>query len=92
MLHAPTHLILELKAGVWCAISERIIIGPAFFHETINSERYVRLILSLFFDQLMKKNRTSILCENNATASANESQDENCGLRDHPIQILVTYL
>jgi hypothetical protein len=28
------------------------IIGPKFLHKTINSERYTRLILSPFFDQM----------------------------------------
>lgn len=29
------------------------IIGPKFFHKLINSECYVRLILSPFFDQMI---------------------------------------
>jgi hypothetical protein len=35
----PLH---DVKIGVWCAINAHRIIGPVFFQETINSERYVR--------------------------------------------------
>jgi hypothetical protein len=41
-----------LKIGIWVAISRRRIIGPIFFNETINAERYRRLILEVFIQQL----------------------------------------
>jgi hypothetical protein len=68
----PLH---DLKVGVWCAISARRIIGPVFFHETINSERYVRLILSPFFDQLTDEEKSyGHFMQDNATAhTANNS-------------------
>jgi hypothetical protein len=57
----PLH---DLKVGVWCAISARRITEPVLLHETINSELYVRLILSPFFDQLTEeKNCMGILCK-----------------------------
>ena len=39
------------KTGVRCAISRRRIIGPVFFHETLNIARYLK-IFSEFVDQL----------------------------------------
>lgn len=41
-----------IKVGVWVAMSRRRIIGPIFFHETLNAERYRRLILEPFLQQL----------------------------------------
>lgn len=41
-----------IKVGVWVAISRRRIIGPIFFEETINAERYRTLILAEFLRQL----------------------------------------
>ena len=38
--------------GVWCGISALRIIGPIFFYETLNSERYVNNILRPFFNML----------------------------------------
>jgi hypothetical protein len=32
----PLH---DIKIGVWCAVSARRIIGPLFYHETVNSDR-----------------------------------------------------
>jgi hypothetical protein len=34
------------KVGVWCAVSARRIIGPLFFHGTVNSDSYVNDILN----------------------------------------------
>jgi hypothetical protein len=45
----PLH---PLKIGVWVAMSRRRIIGPIFFHETINAERYRRLLVDPFLNQL----------------------------------------
>lgn len=41
-----------LKIGVWVAISRRRIIGPIFFRETINAQRYQTLILEHFLEQV----------------------------------------
>lgn len=40
------------KNGVWVAMSRRRIVGPIFFNETINAERYRRIILDPFIEQL----------------------------------------
>jgi hypothetical protein len=45
----PLH---DVKIGVWCAISAHRITGPEYLQETINSERYVRLMLTTFFREL----------------------------------------
>lgn len=42
-----------LKVGIWIAMSRRRIIGPIFFNETINGERYRTIILQQFFEQLL---------------------------------------
>lgn len=34
------HSLHPLKIGVWVALSRRRIIGPYFFNDTINAERY----------------------------------------------------
>jgi len=39
------------KTGVWCAISRCCIIGPIFFHETLNTAHYLE-IFNEFVDQL----------------------------------------
>ncbi|CAH1379308.1 unnamed protein product [Tenebrio molitor] len=41
-----------MKVGVWIAVSRRRLIGPIFFHQTINAERYRELILNEFINQL----------------------------------------
>ena len=41
MHERPLH---STKIGVWCALSRQIIIGPIFFSETVNSERYINII------------------------------------------------
>jgi hypothetical protein len=40
-----THKVLFhlVKVCVWCAVSARRIVGPVFFKETINCERYLRI-------------------------------------------------
>ncbi|KAJ3663138.1 hypothetical protein Zmor_007447 [Zophobas morio] len=51
------HIFVEtslhpIKVGVWVAISRRRIIGPIFFHDTVNADRYRTNILLPFFEQL----------------------------------------
>ena len=41
-----------IKIGVWVAISRARIIGPIFFNQTINADRYRLLILDNFINQL----------------------------------------
>jgi hypothetical protein len=50
-------LLHPVKVGVWCAVSARRIVGPVFFHETINCERYVQIILRQFFPNLTEEER-----------------------------------
>ena len=45
----PLH---DKKVGVWVAISRRRIVGPIFFMNTINSERYCSDILHAFIGQM----------------------------------------
>jgi hypothetical protein len=54
-----THEVLlhPVKAGVWCAASTSTIVGPVFFNETINRERYVQVILGKFFPELTEEKR-----------------------------------
>jgi hypothetical protein len=57
------------KVGVWCALSLRRITGPIFFHETVNSDRYVNNILSPFFNQLTdEETQYGYFQQDNATA------------------------
>jgi hypothetical protein len=48
-VEAPLH---PMKVGVWIADLRRRLIGPIFFHQTINAERYRELILNEFINQL----------------------------------------
>jgi hypothetical protein len=50
----PLH---DIKVGVWCAVSTRRVIGPIFFGDTVNSDRYVSDILEPFFQELTGTNR-----------------------------------
>jgi hypothetical protein len=62
----PLHYI---KIGVWCAVSARWIIRPMSYHETVNSDRYVRNILEPFFEQLTDDERQyGYFQQDNATA------------------------
>ena len=45
------------KVGVWVAISRRRIVGPIFFNDTVNSERYCSVILQPFIAQLSDQER-----------------------------------
>jgi hypothetical protein len=49
--------LYPVKVGVWCAVSARRIVGPEFFKETINCERYVEVILGQFFSELTEGER-----------------------------------
>jgi len=51
---SPLH---DQKIGVWLAISRSRIVGPIFFEETINSERYCTAILQPFVNQLSEFER-----------------------------------
>lgn len=48
-IETPLH---SQKVGVWLAVSRRRIYGPVFFHDTINGERYKRIMLEPFINQL----------------------------------------
>jgi hypothetical protein len=45
-----------VKAGVWCDVYGRIV-GPVFFNETVNCERFVHIILRLFLPELTEEGR-----------------------------------
>jgi hypothetical protein len=47
-------LLHPVKVGAWCTLSARIV-GPVFFNETINCERYVQVILGQFFSELTEE-------------------------------------
>lgn len=53
-IEKPLH---SIKTGVWCAMSRRRIIGPIFFHETINAERYWKNLIVPFLDELTREER-----------------------------------
>jgi hypothetical protein len=70
--HAVHHIPLnDIKIGLWCAVRARQITGPIFYHETVNSDRYVRNILVPFFEQLTDDERQyGYFQHDNATAHA----------------------
>ena len=70
----PLHLE---KTGVWCAISRRHIIGPIFFHETLNTAYYLE-IFNEFVDQLDDDElRNGYFQQDGATChTSNESMTE----------------
>jgi hypothetical protein len=41
--------------GVWCDVSARRIVGPVFFNNTMNCERYVQVILGQFSPELAEE-------------------------------------
>lgn len=49
---APLH---DAKIGVWCAVSRKRLIGPIFFNNTINADRYRTDILEPFLEQLNER-------------------------------------
>jgi hypothetical protein len=48
-VETPLHVS---KIGVWIAVSRRRLIGPIFFNETINEQRYREQILEPFINEL----------------------------------------
>jgi hypothetical protein len=59
----------DIKIGVRCAVSVKRIIGPIFYHKTVNSDRYVRNTLKPFFEQLTDDERQcGYFQQDNATA------------------------
>jgi hypothetical protein len=63
-LHVHEEPLHDLKAGIWSART----IQPVSFPVTINSERYMRLILSHFFCQLTDEKSYGHFMQDNATA------------------------
>jgi hypothetical protein len=46
-----------VKIGVWCAVSAKRVVEPAFFSEIINCERCVQVILGQFFPELTEEDK-----------------------------------
>jgi hypothetical protein len=44
-----------MKVGGWCTVSARRIVGPVFFNETINCERYILVSLAQFLPELTEE-------------------------------------
>lgn len=49
IIEVPLH---PVKVGIWLAVSRRRIIGPIFFHNTINGQRYRQQLLEPFLEQV----------------------------------------
>jgi hypothetical protein len=92
-------LLLPVKVGVWCAVSARMIVGPVFFNETINCEKYIQVILWQFFpDSMAGFSKTQLLpilhvclyrlCP---MSSGTELSEVVFGQHVHPILILVIF-
>jgi hypothetical protein len=54
-----SHKVLfhPVEVGVWCAVSARKIVESLLFHETVNSERWLQVILGQFFLELTEEER-----------------------------------
>lgn len=66
ILETPLH---SQKIGAWLAVSRRRIIGPIFFNNTINAERYRNNLLLPFVNQLHDDElRAGYFQQDNATA------------------------
>jgi hypothetical protein len=63
------------KICVWVAISRRRIIGPIFFTETIDSDRYCLQILFPFIDQLNEDEINNALFQQDFATSHSPSSD-----------------
>jgi hypothetical protein len=77
----PLH---DLKVCVMCVISVRRISGPSFFHNKINSERYVKLIVTLLrsTDRRKKKSYEHFMQENVKAHNVHNSMNVwTCGTR-----------
>jgi hypothetical protein len=57
-----------VKAGVWCAVSARRFVEPVFFNGTINSEKYIQVILGHFFPELPEERLYGWFQQDSATA------------------------
>jgi hypothetical protein len=55
--YAMQQVLLHGKKVVWCAVSPRQIVGPLFFHETMNCGHYVSDILNPFFNRWIAEER-----------------------------------
>jgi len=44
--------LYDAEFGIWCVLSATTVMGPVFFSDVINSERYVGQILASFFENL----------------------------------------
>jgi hypothetical protein len=68
-LHITQEVLLHpVKVGVWYVVSARRIVGPMFFNETINCERYVQVIIRQFFSELTKERLYGWFQQDTATA------------------------
>jgi hypothetical protein len=68
ILSMKDHYTLHsLKVSVWCAVSQRRIIGPIFFIEMITAEHYQELIMN-FISLLEVDKQDSWLQQDGATA------------------------
>ena len=74
----PLH---DAKIGVWCAVSAKRIIGPIFFEDTINSERYRTQILAPFF-QLLSDNERQYGYFQQDSATAHTAADSLDAIRE----------
>jgi len=50
-IEAPLH---DSKIHVWCAISANRIFGPYYFEETVNKERYLKMLQDFFWPKLLR--------------------------------------
>ena len=44
--------LYPVKVGMWLAVLRRKIIGPTFFHNTINGQRYKQQLLEPLLEQV----------------------------------------
>lgn len=56
-----------LKVGVWCAVSPQRVVGPLFFDDTINAERYQEIMMQ-FIALLEQDERDAWFQQDGATA------------------------
>lgn len=50
--HTQVKPLHPIKVTVWCAITGDVIIGPAFFDHTVNTERYNIMLKEFFFRKI----------------------------------------
>jgi hypothetical protein len=105
--HAVHQIPLHgIKTGVWCAVSAMWIIDRMIYHETVNSDRYVRNILEPFLNNwlMMKESKATfkktillrllhaILWVHYRRCLKAEWLVRNCSLQDCRILCSVIYL